>query len=163
MSAEEEEDAESKKQANRETHKSSTKDFEFMFSNVFFTTSHFDVQADISIVQKMNRRQLLHQIFSSCPCYIHISEQKGETRSRYLRGKTKIWLLRFWEFGVVPQLELSFIHSAGVRHQSADLISSVMPEEIDVSQIKEMDQFQIVIVVRPTFARNTELISTSSL
>ena len=45
----------------------------------------------------------------------------------------------------------------------ANLISSLMPEEIDESQIRDMDTFLKVIVVRPTFAHNTVLISTSSL
>ena len=35
----------------------------------------------------------------------------------------------------------------------ANLISSLMPEEIDESQAKRMDQCQIVIVVAPTFVQ----------
>ena len=44
-----------------------------------------------------------------------------------------------------------------------NLISSLVPQEAEESQVKEMDQFQIVIVVRPTFARITVLVSSSSL
>ncbi len=67
--------------------------------------------------------------------------------------------------------ELFFINSPGVINESAwcaallgaNLISSLMPEETDDSQVKEMDQFQIVVVVRPTFAHNAVLISRPSL
>lgn len=44
----------------------------------------------------------------------------------------------------------------------ANLISSLMPEEIDESQVKGMAQFQVVIEFQPTLAHNTVLISSSS-
>ena len=72
----------------RVTHKDSRNntDFKGMFSNTVFITSHFDVQPDISGVQRTNTRQLRHSVSLVLVTFIFLS-RVGNTL-RHLRGNT---------------------------------------------------------------------------